>query len=172
MATARIEREAVVAGGERLEPDLALDAGRQRYRGLVDPDHQRPAVEGQRARADPERLPVARQSRPAALGHGPAFGPRTVEHDVEGHMVLGIGSTTPAGTRVIGREHAADEGDHGDAVPAVGGEAVDIPPDIAIPRHRPEKIEPLGETVPKIVDDPLLSGSIDFSMSLLHDIIR
>ena len=37
---------------------------------------------------------------------------------------------------VVGREHAADERDQGQAVPAVVGEGVDVPPEIATARDR------------------------------------
>ncbi len=72
----------------------------------------------------------------AALRHRPARAARSVERDIYRAMSIGIGPARPG---VIGREHAADEGDDGEAEGAVVAQRVDIPPAIAARTQRPHR---------------------------------
>ena len=77
-------------------------------RHLVEGEGEGGAVPGETARTDPDLRRVPAQGIPAALGHAEAVGALPVEHDVQGAVVERVAAEVQG---VIGREHAADEGD-------------------------------------------------------------
>src|SRR5277367_4672904 len=81
-----------------------------------------------------DREGICRTANGAArsLGHRPAISGFTIERNIDGAMIERIGRPLAPCECVIGREHAADESDNGDAVFAVVAQCVDIPPRIAI----------------------------------------
>jgi hypothetical protein len=97
-----------------------------------------------------------------------------------------IGAPASSRQGVIGREHAADEGDRRESAGPVVADTVDIPPDIAIVADGGGEIQAFGQVgrtaclAPgvrvllaclDVVDDRAsLSGPIDSRMSILHDI--
>ena len=126
-------REVEAAPGQRggMDTNLAPKAGWDRGGDLVDTDDEHVAVPMQGAGTDLQMRGTTVDGGP--LGHGPAPGP-AVQRDVEGAVAERIAGAEAARPGVIGREHAADEGDQRDAVLAVVADGIDIPPDIALVR--------------------------------------
>jgi hypothetical protein len=116
-----------------MQADLAANGRHVRDCDFIDVDLQAIARPGQRARTDRKMRRLAREARLAALGHGPAMTLAAVQCNVERTVVCRIGAPAPG---VIGREHAADEGNDGDAILLAVTYRIDVPPTIAAGRDR------------------------------------
>jgi hypothetical protein len=63
------------------------------------------------------------------------FAVLAIKRHVQRVVIEWIGRSPAPRERIVGREHAVDEGDDGEAVLAVVAQRVDLPPDIAVRRH-------------------------------------
>ena len=64
-----------------------------------------------------------------------------IERHVERAVVAWIGRAAAPRPGVVGREHAADEGDQGEALRLVVAQRIDVPPGIAARRDRAVEAE-------------------------------
>ncbi len=122
-----VEREGL--GVDRLgsQRDCAAHARGQRRCPFIDLKLQSVAVPVHAAWADCDAAMRSRKVAATALGHRPAIASGAVERDIHRAMIFRIAPTRP---RVVRREHAADEGDDGQAVLFVIAECVDVPPGV------------------------------------------
>ena len=119
------------AGDRRgVDADGAAEAVEVGDGALVDVDGEGGAVPVHAARADLEGGGRLAQGGFAAVGHRPAAA-AAVEGDVDAAVVGRVAAAAPA---VPGREHRADEADDRDGMVAVAGDAVDVPPGVAVGR--------------------------------------
>ena len=134
MMAGSVERETAGGAHAGRDGDVAADAAWQGHGRLVDRDLQ-PFVDPTHAAGADGDLPgVAPQRAAAALGHGPAPRPAVQRH-VHAHVVFRVAAAARAGQGVEGREHAADESDDRQPVPAVGAQRVDVPPRVTVLPH-------------------------------------
>ena len=118
----------------------AADATGNRYGNLVEADDQRLAVPGQLAWADGERV---RGSTDCVRGRSvmvQRFAAFAIDRHIDRAMIERIGNAFASRERVIGRKHAADEGNDGDAVLTVVAQRVDVPPRIAVGVDHPREV--------------------------------
>ena len=123
---------AMARGMRRTRPLMRRGSGMPTSsRSMVRPAPSQWRALGPTEKACSERCMDARP----ALGHGPAFSCPAIERHVDGAEVFGICcSAAAARPRIIGREHAAHEGDDGERVAAALAYGVDIPPGITTAR--------------------------------------
>jgi len=136
MQARSVEREALRRPRAGVEADLSTEAPRYRRAALIDVNLEHLAVPVQVARADHKARGLAEDLGRTALGHRPAPRARTIERDVQRAVVQGIGRPTAAGPRVIWREHAPQERDHGESISRIIAQRIEVPPLIAIVRER------------------------------------
>lgn len=134
MTARRVEREGPSGEHLRVDADDAANSRRCWRRHLVEPDREGVAIPGEQAWPDGQRGRRSADVAAPALGHGPTFSIPAVERDVHRAVVERIAFPMCARPGVIGREHAADEGDDCEAVLSVTAQRVDIPPRITAGR--------------------------------------
>lgn len=127
-----IEKEALVGQCGGMDANLPAQAGRDRDGDLLDVDHQRVSIPGERAGADADGIPGLLYRAGRAFRQRPALAAFTVERDVERAMLMRVRWAALARAEIVGREDAADEADQGQAVLAVVAQRVDVPPAIAV----------------------------------------
>ncbi len=132
MVAVRVEREGLAVNRRWNHAHRTADAAGDRNRDLIEADGERRAIPVKPAGADGKSVRAAGHGAARPLRHGPAGAAVAVDRDIDGAMVERIGRAAAARKGVIGREHAADEGDDGDAIFAVVAQRVDIPPSIAV----------------------------------------
>jgi hypothetical protein len=134
VAPLAVERERRLSMRVGIETQGAPQPAGSRDRDLVEFDRERVTIPSDRAGADRQVRLRSSNRIPAALGQSPEPGPWAIERNIQSTVIERICWPTTAGPGVIRREHAADKGDQGDAVPPVVAQGIDIPPRVAVRR--------------------------------------
>ena len=132
MISILVQRKRVLRDGGRNHAHRAADAPGNRHGDLVEADRQRIAVPGKVAWADGKGISRSSDGATRPLRHRPALAVLAVDRDIDRAMIERIGRAVAPRQGVVRREHAADEGNDGDAVLAVVTQRIDIPPGIAV----------------------------------------
>lgn len=119
------------AGRWNFDADRSPDGMGNGHADFVDGDLQRIAVPRECAWTKTELPVIAVECCACALGHGPTL-LAAIESHIDGTMAFRVCGCLAPCPFVVGREHAADEGNHGEAIQAIIADAIGIPPVIAI----------------------------------------
>ena len=114
-----VQGERLLRYGSGNHANRPPNAAGNRHGDLIEADRQRLAVPGKATGADVKRVSGTADGAARPLRHRPALAVLAIERDIDGAMVERIGRGMASRKGVIGREHAADKGDDGDAVLAV-----------------------------------------------------
>ena len=142
MTAFAVENELLPVEALRSDNDPAAKAPPERHAALDDVDLEVVALPANPAGADLERIGVARQRTPAALGHRPELAAGSIQSDVDRDVVFGVGRAAGARRIVVGREDAADERNDDDSGVPVVADSVDVPPSVPVHRYRHVEARP------------------------------
>ena len=131
MKPVAVQRELLGGDEVRIEPHCPAQTPGQWRGDFFDLDLQHVSVPGHGAGSNRQGLRISSDGAARTLGHRPIFGARAIERDIHRAMIHRAGAAAPTRPPIIGREDAADEGDHRHAVALIVADGVEIPPDIA-----------------------------------------
>lgn len=131
-----IERERPSIKSLGVHPDGAAQGSWPRRGALIDATHEPVALPGHLGRADHQLFGPALNPLRRVLTHHPSLSVTTAQHHVERWKLERVHARAPSSLAGVGwREHTPQEYDRGQAVSAIVGEGIDVPPGVAIGRE-------------------------------------